>query len=302
MTASSSSATGVACPLCGARTRPAFAATDRNRAVSTRVFHYRRCEACDAYSLADVPEDLGRYYPEEYYGLPTPAQLESLAAAEAFKARMLLRHVAPGPLTDVGAGYGVFCRAASNAGFEVRAVEMDGRAADYLRDVVGVEAIRSDRPQEALAAMSPSRAITMWHSIEHLPDPWAVLEAAAANLQAGGVLLIATPNPQAMQFRLLRGRWAHVDAPRHLYLIPAATLERRAADCGLSQVALTTGDPAGRHWNRFGWEYALRRFPAIRPAGRLTVGTSFLLAGALRPVEATGLRGAAYTGVFVKRA
>ena len=74
----------------------------------------------------------------------------------------------------------------------------------------------------------------MWHVIEHLRRPWEVIERAAANLQDGGVLAIATPNPRALQFKLLRRRWAHLDAPRHLFLIPSrrarASLRRARAE------------------------------------------------------------------------
>jgi len=35
--------------------------------------------------------------------------------------------------------------------------------------------------------------------------------------------VIAAPNPQAFQFGLMGRYWTHLDAPRHLHLIPAAT-------------------------------------------------------------------------------
>lgn len=289
------------CPLCGGPTDPAFAVTDRNRAITQRRFRYRRCRHCQSYFLADVPADLGRYYPDEYYELPDADELDGLAAGEWPKLELLAPAGAHGRLVEIGAGFGVFARAARQAGYEVTAIEMDRRCCDYLESVVGVEAIQSDRPEQALAGLPPSRAIALWHALEHLPDPWAVLAAAAANLEPEGVLAIAMPNPQAVQFRLLRGRWAHVDAPRHLYLIPAAELTRRAAAAGLDRLELTTSDLAGRHWNRFGWEYALRRFPARRPGSRRLVIASQVVERALRPLESRGLAGTAYSAVFRKR-
>jgi len=137
--------------------------------------------------------------------------------------------------------------------------------------------------------------------IEHLRRPWEVIERAAANLQDGGVLAIATPNPRALQFKLLRRCWAHLDAPRHLFLIADDTLARRCAELGLSLHSTTTCDPAGRHWNRFGWEYALRRSPRSRPATRATTTLSAVIAKAFSPVECRGRNGCAYTSFFVKR-
>ena len=140
----------------------------------------------------------------------------------------------------------------------------------------------------------------MWHSIEHLARPWDVIERAAENLEPGGVLAVATPNPRALQFKLLGARWAHLDAPRHLFLIPEETLARRAAELGLRASLTTTADPSGRHWNRFGWEYAVRRHPSRRPSTWATRALSLLITQALRPIETLGLNGTAYTSVFVK--
>ena len=244
-------------------TAAAFSVTDRNRALSDRIFTYVRCRACHALSLADVPADLDRYYGSTYHELPSPEQLGQAAAGEAFKIEWLRRLVARGALTEIGAGFGIFACAAREY-FDVTAIEMDKRCCAYLEDVVGVRSIASDAPAAVLAELAPSRVVALWHSLEHLPDPDAVLRAAAANLQGDGVLILAVPNPSALQFAVLRGRWAHVDAPG----TSASSPSRRSPDgwrLGLQRVLCTTGDPAARHWNRFGWEYAIRLIPpAVR--------------------------------------
>jgi SAM-dependent methyltransferase len=288
------------CPLCAGPGRVALHATDRNRGIGSERFSYHRCGRCSTLYLVNLPAELGRFYPSSYYGLPRASELDELARSEQHKIDLLQRRVDSGRLVEIGAGFGVFSRAARNAGFAVTAIEMDQRSVDYLATVVGVDAINSAYPEQALASLPPSRAIVMWHSIEHLPRPWDVLERAAENLLPGGVLVVATPNPQALQFKLLGSRWAHLDAPRHLFLIPAAALSARAAELGLTRCSITTADPSGRHWNRFGWEYALRRHPASRPSTRVTRASSLLLTQALRPIETRGLNGTAYTAVFVK--
>jgi hypothetical protein len=214
--------------------------------------------------------------------------------------RLLLDHTDPGQLVEIGPGAGAFSRAARYAGFEVTGIEMDSRACEHLSSVVGVSAINSALPEEAILTLPPSRAIVMWHVLEHLRRPWDVLERAGANLEPGGVLAIASPNPRALQFRLLGTRWAHLDAPRHLFLVPAQTLERRCAELGLRLASTTTSDPAGRYWNLFGWEYALRRSPRSRPVARGSTALASLIARALAPIERRDELGSAYTSVFVK--
>ncbi|HWE13567.1 MAG TPA: class I SAM-dependent methyltransferase [Solirubrobacteraceae bacterium] len=290
----------MSCPLCGGSSEAAFTTSDRNRALSRERFEYRRCVACGTYFLANVPADLSAYYPPDYYGFPEAHELDHAAALEAPKLALVARYATGGRLVEIGPGTGSFSRAARNAGFHVTAIEMDAGCCEYLERVAGVQAIQSDEPHRALADLEPAEAIAMWHVVEHVPHPWKLMDAAANRLAPGGVLAIAMPNPESLQFRLLRGRWAHVDAPRHLFLIPYATLQARAHSAGLRAALVTTGDPAGRAWNRFGWEYALRRFPGRRPATRRIRLLAALIARALGPFEKGGLNGATYTALFVK--
>lgn len=290
------------CPLCGGTSASAFAVADLNLAVDRHTFLYRRCTRCGTRFLADVPDDLGRWYPEAYFTFPAVAELDAMGAApwERYKLDAVLPHVRRGRLVEIGPGFGVFARAAAVAGFEVCGLEMDARCCAHLRDVVGVGAVRTDDPAAALAALPPSAAVAMWHSLEHMPDPGAVLAAAALNLVPGGVLAIGVPNPAALQFRLVGRRWAHVDAPRHLQLAPAAALIARARAEGLEPASLASDDAGARHWNAFGWGRTL-----IRPRGsyvrtRLADALGTALAAVARPFERLPGRGSAYTLVLRK--
>jgi SAM-dependent methyltransferase len=289
------------CPLCGAPSRHAFSVDDRNRGIAAPApFEYERCEGCGSYFLTNVPPDLARHYPPDYHGRPTGEELERLALAERPKLDLVRSVAGAGSMLEIGPGIGLFARAAVLAGFDVTAVEMDPDCCAYLEAVVGAGAIQSDRPEAALAGLGSFDAIVMWHVIEHLPRPWAVLEAAAEHLAPGGALVIGTPNPEALQFRLLGGRWAHVDAPRHLYLISESELRRKAAELGLVHASSTTSDAAGRHWNRFGWEYAVRRYPARHPSTYWTQSAARVLAAAMTPLETRGMAGTAYTAIFTR--
>lgn len=292
------------CPLCGSLALPAFAVGDRNRGIASESapFPYRRCTSCESYFLLPVPADLDRHYPPSYHSWPNARELDRIAQTEIPKLDLLRAAVTSGRLLEIGPGAGLFTRAAVLTGFDVTVIEMDARCCEYIESVVGARAVHSDRPDLAVAELPPFDAIAMWHVIEHLSDPWTVLEASARSLTPGGAVIIGTPNPQALQFRLLGRYWAHVDAPRHLFLIPAATLGGRAAELGLRHAMTTTADPAGRHWNRFGWEYALRRCPARRPTTPVTQAASLALTLALRPWETRGLNGATYTSLFVRDA
>ncbi len=293
----------MSCPLCGSSDAPyLFTASDRNRRVSGESFSYHRCGPCGAIFLADPPADLGRYYPKAYYDLPDADALDAAAPQEAYKLDFLRPFAPTGRLIEIGPGVGAFARLAQKRGYDVTTIEMDPRACVHLRSVAGVGAIESAAPEEVLQRLPPSQAIALWHVLEHLPHPWASLEGAAENLAPGGVLVIGTPNPESLQLRLLRARWPHLDAPRHLYLVPAHLLFGWAAKLGLERVSLTTRDPGGRAWNRFGWGHAVRppnRGRLDRIAAR---AAGAALATAAAPLERRGLNGATYTAVLRKPA
>lgn len=289
-----------ACPRCGGPSEHAFDATDRNRAVTAERFTYRRCSVCGATWLVDVPENLADYYPGDYHDFLEGEALASAAAEEAPRIAMLRRHVSAGRLVEIGPSQGVFAAAARGAGFSVTGLEMDEACCRHLGSVVGVEAIQTDDPAAALDGLPPSRAVVMFHLIEHLPNPWEVLRAAAANLEDGGVVMVATPNPNSFQARLLRSRWVHLDAPRHVTLIPLPALHSEAAELGLHMVDATTNDPVGRTLTRMGWQRSLVTAPTLRDSPRFGYTLGQTLTPLFNAFESRGLRGAAYTAVWRK--
>ena len=173
------------CPLCGAPSATAFVTIDRNRHVSDRGFRYCRCSGCGVVFLRDVPDDLGRYYDTGYHRAPAPAELDSWSAYESYKLD-LLRSLMPGAgrVVDIGSSYGAFVYLASRAGYEATAVEPDAGACAFIRDVIGVDAVQTAAPEEVLDSLGEADVIAMWHSIEHVAQPWRVVEAAARLLPA----------------------------------------------------------------------------------------------------------------------
>lgn len=288
------------CQRCGGRSTHRFDAFDRNRCVTSERFEYRRCESCGVIWMPQPPENLEDYYPQDYHELLAAEGLAAAAVAEAPRLELLARYVDGGRMVEIGPSQGVFATAARAKGFDVVALEMDAACCEHLERVAGVRAINTAEPAEALTRLPPSRAVAMWHVIEHLRDPWGTLQAIATNLEPGGVLALAAPNPDAIQARLFGSRWVHLDAPRHLTLIPLDALADEAQSAGLELVEATTADPVGIGLNRLGWERSVLQPPTLRSEPRFAYSAGLFLTAAARPFERRGLRGAAYTAVFRK--
>jgi SAM-dependent methyltransferase len=287
-------------PSCAGSEKAFITAQDRNRRVDSYHFDYLRCERCGVIRLANPPQDLGKYYPGNYYSLPSPTKLAAVAAKNPFKIDLVRQFSKPGRLLEIGPAFGTFALQAKQAGYEVRAIEMDTRCCAYLNEQLGISAVRGDVPHEVIPKLGTQDVIALWHVIEHLPDPWALIRSAALALSPGGILVIATPNPSAWQFARMGRAWPHIDAPRHLYLLPAAAITDYAALVGLESVHLDTDDDDARSWNRFGWQRLIMNiFTSTWPQRAAFVAGSALSA-LLAPLDRIEGRGSAYTLVLRK--
>jgi 2-polyprenyl-3-methyl-5-hydroxy-6-metoxy-1,4-benzoquinol methylase len=287
------------CPLCQSPNVEVLRARDVNRRVSALSFDYVRCRTCDSLSLGTVPDDLARYYPASYYDVPsTLAELDARTADERYKLRIIQRWVPAGRLVEVGPAYGLFARVAQQAGYEVDTIEMDERCCEFLRNVVGVGATRSDDVVDALERVAHADVIAMWHVLEHLPNPWESLAMAAARLRPGGIIVLATPNPHAMQFRLFGRFWTHLDAPRHLHLLSSTAVAEHGRSLGLEPVLITMTDAGTLGWNSFGWAVTLRNFFRVAPLRAVAHLAGRVINKLVAPFERRGQRGSAYTIVL----
>jgi len=215
--------------------------------------------------------------------------------AQQYKIDLVRQFVLEGRLLEIGPGLGDFAFLSKYAGFEVDTIEMDERCCQLLRDVIGVNVVHSADTLSTLKNMPKYNVIALWHVIEHLSDPWAILDALTDHILPGGILVIAAPNPESLQFRLFKQFWVHLDAPRHLELIPVQLLSDRLQKQGWQQRLITTTDRGSLYWNRFGWRFSLSNLINRRLSMRLIgTGWSFITA----PLERTGLRGSTYTTIF----
>ncbi len=289
------------CPYCNTESRLYFQSKDYNHNITQEIFDHYRCSQCGLIFIMPVPVNLADYYPESYHFVPESSEhLEEGSKPEHYKIEIVQDFVDNGRLLEIGPSYGSFTYLAKKAGFEVVAIEMNARCCQFLNKVIGVNAINSDDPIEILGQMKPYDVIALWHVIEHLPDPWPILNAICASLKPGGIVVLATPNPSSFQFNIMGCRWPHVDAPRHLMLIPMRLLAKKLEALGMKAELITTTDQGSIGWNSFGWEFFFANLSSqlyfkkiLRRIGRLIS----LLFGPIEKIEG---KGSAYTMVFRK--
>jgi 2-polyprenyl-3-methyl-5-hydroxy-6-metoxy-1,4-benzoquinol methylase len=290
------------CPFCGASTAPYIIdSRDYNRGVSDARYHYHRCAKCRSVSLINAPEDLDRYYIHGYHEVPADvARIERRVEHERYKIELVKRFMDKGHLLEIGPSWGAFCLLAKRSGFAVEAIERNAECCEFLRKKIQVKALHSEREAEALDLVSTPNVIALWHVIEHMRDPRALLKRAAERLAPGGIAVIATPNPDAWQFRVFGRYWAHLDPPRHICLIPPDALCDQMQSFGLAPVMLTSVDRGSIECDVFGWRQSLSNLFTTPSVRKQVLYWGRLVADIARLVERREGRGSAYTAVFRK--
>ncbi len=146
---------------------------------------------------------------------------------------------------DAGAGAGRLVEALASAGYAAEGIEPSARSA-ALAQAAG-RAVRPERIEDHRD--EGLDAVVLWHVLEHLEEPRAVLEQVLRWLRPGGLLLVGVPNIASAQARIGGAGWLHLDAPRHRVHLTPAGLEELLRQGGLEPVhthhAVWEHNPAG---------------------------------------------------------
>jgi SAM-dependent methyltransferase len=214
------------CPLCaGTETRFLFR--------SANGYPILRCLGC-ALAFTDdrrAPPPSELYPPFDQSDTAALQQVRSALNVFLRQREAVVRAVAPaGRLLDFGCGSGAFARWMCGAGYDVVGLEPWSLGAP---ERFGRLTLRRQPLESATATLGTFDVITLWHVLEHLPRPVEVLRRLAGHLRPGGTLVVSVPNFRSWQSVLFRGRWFHLDPPRHLLHFEAATLDDCLARAGL---------------------------------------------------------------------
>ena len=173
------------CPGCGSTELAAAAEPD-----------IAKCRECHLYFRNPRPTqtEIARSY--NTGGTFEAWQEEEAARATMWERRLNIvqRYAASGRLLDLGTGDGRFLMTAQRMGYDVVGTEVSEAGASYARER-GFDVHLGQITDLALPAASFDLA-TIWHVLEHVPDPGAVLRKAHTLLRPGGILVVAVPNEE----------------------------------------------------------------------------------------------------------
>ena len=248
----------VACSVCaGDEARLLFRASDH---LTGNEFTLVRCYGCGSVYVNPRPgaDGIGGYYPDAYYGQRHPF-LAGLMMR--FREQKLPRlEGRPGRLLDIGCGGGDFILYCRQYGWLVAGIEQQQSPIMALKQALGIEVY-----EPAQLAELPSDwfdVVTIWHVLEHVPDPAWTLANVQRVLKPGGTVLIEVPNFGGWQGRIGGPAWFHLDVPRHLTHFERPTLGRLLVDRGLQPVRWQT---FSLEYDAFGMAQTILNLLGLRP-------------------------------------
>ncbi|WP_189315224.1 class I SAM-dependent methyltransferase [Streptomyces brasiliensis] len=234
------------CPWCGSRRlRTRLRAPDlRRRTPGTFVVD--ECQDC-AHAFQNprlTAEGLARHHRDLRDAPPQPFA-ERVRSARRHRAAARAMLVCPGfaepeSWLDVGTGHARFPEAArqlftytSFDGLDPTPRVQQARAAGRIEEAYTG---RLTDPRIAVRLRARYDVVSMFHHLEHTPDPREELRAALGVLRPGGHLLLEVADPGSA-FGTLLGKWWHPHGqPRHLHLMPLGNLRAELESRGCTIV------------------------------------------------------------------
>lgn len=184
-----------------------------------------RCPACGLGFLDPRPpeSEIERLYQSKYFserydeGIdPASSRYRKRLSGEQHRTRFIKSVKRSGHLLDIGCGYGYFLDACRRAGYKVHGLDVSEWAVRYAVEKLGLS-ITTGKICDIIFPPKSFDIITMWHSLEHTPDPHMALQKAKSWLKQDGILVIDVPNYEGTDAQKKWQEWDGWSLPYHFW-------------------------------------------------------------------------------------
>jgi 2-polyprenyl-3-methyl-5-hydroxy-6-metoxy-1,4-benzoquinol methylase len=215
------------CILCGS--------PEREPLIRQGEWTVHRCKECGLGVLDPHPDkrEMDDLYQNGYlknlYGVGLEVGstgIKRRLSQESHRVRFFRRAKRSGRVLDIGCGMGYFLAVCRDWGYEVEGMDITADSVAYVQGELKIPVTIGtvdviDYPPASFDV------ITMWHFLEHAPDPRLYLQKTQKWLNPGGLLVVDVPNYTSKDARYAWQNWKGWHLPFHLYHFTPETL------CGL---------------------------------------------------------------------
>jgi len=210
------------CPVCqGTSFVSVFNCEDHT--YSHQQFSIQQCENCQLMITNPRPDQntIGDYYKSDEYISHTGKSnslfdwiyLRARSYTLGWKQKVIQSRKPVGRILDYGCGTGEFIQHMVKNGWAGCAVEPSDEARNKVQKLNNLKTYKSidELPEKKFDI------ITLWHVLEHVPNPDELIQQLKQKLNTGGLIFVAVPNHEAHDAQHYKKHWAAYDVPRHFW-------------------------------------------------------------------------------------
>lgn len=198
-----------------------FSTKDFRLESSNEFFKIMKCNECGLVYLKNRIEG-EELYDENFYRHNN--KLSDIVTKLAHKniIKVLKKIKQNGKILDIGCGTGILLDSLKKYGYDVYGIEtsVDG----YLLSRKHEDKIYNKFLKECKFPTGFFDIITLFHVLEHIPEPVNELLEIKRVLKPDGILIIEVPNIDSLGFRIFGKYWISLDSPRHMFHFNYSTL------------------------------------------------------------------------------
>ncbi len=136
-----------------------------------------------------------------------------------------------GRLLDIGCGNGRYLSTMRKLGWQTSGVEKSPKASRYAREELHLDVNTGDLLDSKYHDKSFD-AVTMWHSLEHLYEPFQTLKEIGRMLNNDGLLVVAVPNIDSFVAKIFKTYWYGLQLPIHLIAFTPDSITKMLKSAG----------------------------------------------------------------------
>jgi SAM-dependent methyltransferase len=214
------------------------------KSVKSNFYQYYTCDSCKTSQLISFPsqEELEMLYNKFHLSDEEGGSYdwieERIKADFPKKIELVKEHTkySTSNLLDVGCGKGFFVESCNKNKIDAIGIDVSKSGVDYAVTKLKVQAEQVDivNFSKRIEHQNSYDVITLWATIEHLPNPKVVINAIYNCLKPGGLFFIDTGLGNDRFEKFLSGHSQWYDAPQHLFVYSVEGLKNLLSNAGFN--------------------------------------------------------------------